>query len=95
MDDHSQEIYDNTIKERDMKFCEGPFLDEAAVVEHLRLSGIRDPWRWLPLRRFGVPQKGSIRGVDDAAENLANATSSRTEKLQTSSGDAIVAMIRA
>ena len=64
------------------------------MTQYLEECGLEDPDRWLPLRRFGVPQKGSIRGVDDAAENDVNATSSRTEKLATSSVDTIVAMIR-
>ncbi len=46
------------------------------------------------MRRFGVPQKGSVRGVDDAHENWANFTSARTEKLVTSSVDMIVNLIK-
>jgi len=94
MDDHSDDIYKNTIEERDLGFCEGPFTSEAAVTEYFKSIDLEDPDRWIPLRRFGVPQKGKIRGVDDAAENDVNATSSRSEKLVISSVDTIVAMIR-
>ena len=51
--------------------------------------------RWIPIKRFGVEQKNKIRGVDDASDNLINATSTRPEKLQISSVDRIIALVRA
>ena len=51
--------------------------------------------RWIPIRRFGVEQRNKIRGVDDASDNLIKATSARPEKLQISSVDRIMALVRA
>ena len=86
-DDFSDKIYAKTQEDKAHRFCEGPFTEED-VDRHL---GTKD---WVPLRRFGVDQKGGIRVVDDAHENRSNDTTSRDEKLITSSVDVIVSMIR-
>jgi len=85
---YSDEIYKGTIEERDLGFCEGPMTPEQ-ISEHLGTDS------WLPLHRFGIEQKDKVRPIDNAQDNGANATSSRTEKLATSSIDNIVSTIRA
>ena len=51
--------------------------------------------KWICAYRFPVEQKNKIRGVDDASDNLIHATSTRPEKLQISSVDRIMALVRA
>ena len=48
---------------------------------------------WVPIKRFPVRQKGDVRPCDDGKSSGLNATTSRSEKLECSSIDAIVAMI--
>ena len=50
-DDFSDKIYAKTQEDKAHRFCEGPFTEED-VDRHL---GTKD---WVPLRRFGVDQKG-------------------------------------
>lgn len=49
---------------------------------------------WLGLLRLAVEQRNKIRPCDDAAANGTNSTSKRFEKLETSSIDQTVKLIR-
>ena len=81
----SQTILNDTIDEMKMGYCEGIQLQEGGTT-HTRGMNERQVIealgtdRWIPIRRFGVEQRNKIRGVDDASDNLINATSSRQRK---------------
>jgi hypothetical protein len=83
----NKDVYDSTEGERDLGFCEGPFT-ESEVSTYFNTD------EWASIRRFGIEQKDKIRPIDDACANGANMTSSRSEKLITSSIDQIVSLIR-
>ena len=70
------------------RHCQGPFLSEQAVCDHLNTS------RWIPTPRFPLVQKNKVRGVDGATCSGINGASQVTEKLALSSTDANVGLIR-
>ena len=79
-------VYEKTLQERDAGICAGPFTEAeitARFGEH-----------WLLARRFGVPQKGDYRTVDDYSEYDQNATSDTWETVDTDGVDAIVAVAK-
>lgn len=73
-------VWNKCLDEREKDLCEGPFelddVDEAFGCEF-----------WRAARRFPVWQKGSLRAVDDDAENLGNAASTQRDKLRTQRPD--------
>ena len=69
-----QALYDLTMDEAKNKgWLEGPY-DPAAVTEKQR--GV-----WLPVRRFGIWQKGKYRPIDDMKENHLNDCFSSCDKV--------------
>ena len=66
----------------------GPFGLEDEVSEFLGCSD------WIPTQRFEVVQKNKVRGCDSATSNLINKTAVISEKLQLTSTDLNVAVLR-
>ena len=65
-----------------------PFGSEDEVSEFLGCSD------WIPTQRFEVVQKNKVRGCDSATSNLINKTAVISEKLQLTSTDLNVAVLR-
>ena len=66
----------------------GPFGSEDEVSEFLGCSD------WIPTQRFEVVQKNKVRGCDSATSNLINKTAVISEKLQFTSTDLNVVVLR-
>ena len=73
-DEDERELYDITLREANEKgWLEGP-LDPSSVSD-------RHQGTWLPVRRFGVRQKGKLRPIDDMKENHLNDCFSSCDKI--------------
>ena len=81
-----ESVYKKTLQARDAGICGGPF-DEAHFNKKFGDG-------WLIARRFGVPQKGDFRAVDDFSEHGQNSTSDTWETVDTDGVDAIVAVAK-
>ena len=79
-------VYEKTIEERDEGLCTGPFSEAELDKKYQH--------KWLPARRFGVPQKGDFRPCDDYSEFGQNSTSDTWETVDTDGVDAIVAVAK-
>ena len=86
--EHSEEIWNSTMEDRNEGSCLGPFWSVDEVSSALGTN------RWVPTQRFDVKQKSKVRGCDSATVNLVNQVTQVTEKLQLPSTDANVACIR-
>ena len=87
--EHSKQIWDATIEDRDEGSCRGPFFSEAEVT-----AALDGDSSWIPTQRFEVVQKNKVRGCDSATINLVNVVTNVLEKLQLPSTDQNVAAIR-
>ena len=74
-------LWEKTLDEVKRKECRGPFTAEQLDERH--------PGGWLAAKRFGVPQKGSWRAVDDYSIYGQNATSYTEETVDTDGPDEI------
>ena len=83
----SQNIWDDTVKDREAGYCSGPFTER-------EVTTIVGP-RWVPTERFPVEQKGKVRCVDSATASMVNELTKITEKLQIGSAERNVATLRA
>ena len=73
-------LWEKTMEEVERREARGPFTAEQLDKRH--------PQGWIAARRFGVPQKGSWRAVDDY--RISNASSSTEETVDTDGPDEIV-----
>ena len=72
-DDHCK-LYEMTLKEANVKgWLEGPYEPEQVT------EMINGPW--MPVRRFGIWQKGKLRPIDDFRENRVNEAFSCGDKI--------------
>ena len=83
-----KELWEKTIEDRDSGFCLGPFYEEEQVSRVVKTD------KWICTERLPVEQKGKVREVDSATENLLNQATEVREKLILSSTDGNVALIR-
>ena len=83
------QLWEDMLRDVSEGTCIGPFSSASEVTRELG----RDDW--VPAARFGVVQRGSARGVDDYRANGVNGTVVATEKLQVTSTDNFVGMVRA
>ena len=86
-----QQLWADMMKDRSRGQCVGPFHAHQEVDRFVGTS------RWIPTERFGVEQKGKIRGVDNAAAATGselNAATVATEKLQLPSTDTNVGFVK-
>ena len=82
MEDERQ-LYDITLKEATEKgWLEGPFKVSEMDSEY------KD--RWLPVRRFGIWQKGKLRPIDDMKENRLNDSFTCCDKIDLNAMDHIL-----
>ena len=71
---HTEALYDVTVKEAtDKGWLEGPYSLE-------RMNEMLGD-RWLPVRRFGVEQRGKLRPIDDFCENQLNSAFTTVDKI--------------
>ena len=78
-----QTLYDLTLEEaRDKEWLSGPF-DPQQISEHQKGT-------WLPVRRFGIWQKGKYRPIDDMKENHLNDCFSSCDKIDLHAMDNIL-----
>ena len=96
-DQHTKVIHKDTLDEIAMGYCQGVSETRDGKTTHRcrterEVTDALGTDLWIPIKRFGVLQKKTTRGVDDAADNGINHTSSRTEKLEISSVDEIIAL---
>jgi hypothetical protein len=89
LDEHSKKIWDDTIEEVKAGFTVGPFFKDKEVQDFVNSEA------WIPTPRFAVVQKEKVRGVDGATSSGVNLATIVSEKLQLTSTDANVALIRA
>ena len=83
LDPEAQKVlWEKTLDEVKRKECKGPFTAEQLDRRH--------PGGWLSAKRFGVPQKGSWRAVDDYSLFGLNATSSTEETVDTDGPDEVI-----
>ena len=75
-------LWDKTLDEVNRKECRGPFTAEQLDERH--------PGGWISAKRFGVPQKGSWRPVDDYSIFGQNASSHTEETVDTDGPDEII-----
>ena len=73
-------MWAKSVAERDAGLCEGPFTPE-------QVDTMFGPEHWRGSRRFPIWQKGKLRVVDDAAEDLSNGGSNQYDKMRTSRPD--------
>ena len=83
MDAEAQKVlWEKTLDEIERKECKGPFTAEQLDERH--------PGGWISAKRFGVPQKGSWRAVDDYSIFGQNASSHTEETVDTDGPDEII-----
>ncbi|CAE7914902.1 unnamed protein product, partial [Symbiodinium necroappetens] len=81
-------LWESTLEDVKEASTVGPFGSEEEVSEFLGCSD------WIPTQRFEVVQKNKVRGCDSATSNLINQTAVITEKLELTSTDLHVAVLR-
>ena len=86
--DNLRSLWDSTIEDVKEASTLGPFGSEEEVSAFLGCSD------WIPTQRFEVVQKNKVRGCDSATSNLINQTAVITEKLELTSTDLHVAVLR-
>ena len=71
---HLEALFETTVKEaRDKHWLDGPHTQEE--IDRM-FSG-----QWLPVRRFGVEQRGKLRPIDDFCENQLNNAFTTVDKI--------------
>ena len=84
-------LWRDTMEDKARGQCVGPFRTKAEVSRLVGTEG------WIPTERFGLVQKDKTRGIDNAAKGAGselNAATAATEKLQVTSTDTNVGLIR-
>ena len=77
------ELWRKTLEERDQKsWLSGPYTYD-------ELTDILGP-HWIPVRRFGIYQKGKLRCIDDLSENSINSSWEVAEKVDLKAMDELL-----
>ena len=88
LDEHAAKVWEDTLKDVSAGFTVGPFFALDKVSEFVGTEN------WIATPRFPVVQKNKVRGVDGATSSGINKATAVTEKLELSSTDENVALIR-
>ena len=86
--DGDKAVWESSIADTKIGAAVGPFYDPEQVTKALGSDN------WLAAPRFPIEQKNKFRGIDDFLFALVNAASCMSEKLELSSTDEVVSIIR-
>jgi hypothetical protein len=88
LEEHAMKVWEDTVDDVAAGYTAGPFFKEDEVTAFVGSS------HWIPTPRFPVAQRNKVRGVDGATSSSINQASRVVEKLQLTSTDFNVALIR-
>jgi hypothetical protein len=83
---YAEEVFENVCEEVAAGWLTGPWSEEALAADVGPL--------WVPSRRFGLPQGGKVRQIDDFSEYQVNAAVGLRERLELGGVNEFMAMAR-